>query len=302
MDFLRLFTDNLLPIFMIAGAGFLLAGRVGVAARTLNHVAFYVLAPCLVFQLIVDSRLPAGALIRMLGFSITALGVVGIAAAVTARLLGWSRSTVAAVAMVALLPNAGNYGLSATLFAFGEPGLAQASVFFIASSILSYTAGVFIASMGRRRLREALFGLVKVPAVWAIVVAFLMLRTDGALPFPAARAVKLLADACIPVFLLVLGMQLRGARWRGRWGPIAAGVSMRMAGGIAAGFAFAWLFGLDGVARQAGIFQSAMPSAVITIILATEYDVEPEMVTSAVTVTTLLSPLTLTPLLWVLGA
>jgi predicted permease len=44
-----------------------------------------------------------------------------------------------------------------------------------------------------------------------------------------------------------------------------------------------------------------MPSAVIAIVLATEYDVEPAFVTSAVLVTTLLSPLTLTPLLKILG-
>ncbi len=45
-----------------------------------------------------------------------------------------------------------------------------------------------------------------------------------------------------------------------------------------------------------------MPSAVVNIVIATEYDVEPEFVTGAVLVTTLLSPLSLTPLLAALGA
>jgi predicted permease len=45
-----------------------------------------------------------------------------------------------------------------------------------------------------------------------------------------------------------------------------------------------------------------MPSAVICIVLATEYDVEPTFVTSVVFLTTLLSPLSLTPLLAYLGA
>ena len=40
-----------------------------------------------------------------------------------------------------------------------------------------------------------------------------------------------------------------------------------------------------------------MPSAVITIVIAAEYDVEPAFVTSVVITTTVVSPLVLTPLL-----
>jgi len=45
-----------------------------------------------------------------------------------------------------------------------------------------------------------------------------------------------------------------------------------------------------------------MPTAVLATILATEYEAEPAFVITAVFATTLLSPLTLTPLLLVLGA
>jgi predicted permease len=45
-----------------------------------------------------------------------------------------------------------------------------------------------------------------------------------------------------------------------------------------------------------------MPSAVICIVIASEYDAEPAFVTSVVVLTTLLSPVTLTPILSFLGA
>ena len=76
-------------------------------------------------------------------------------------------------------------------------------------------------------------------------------------------------------------------------------VSLRF---CAAGIAVANAFGLSGAARQAGVLQASMPSAVICTILAARYDLEPEFVTSVVVVTTLLSPITLTPLLAFLGA
>jgi hypothetical protein len=60
-------------------------------------------------------------------------------------------------------------------------------------------------------------------------------------------------------------------------------------------------FGLSGVARQAGVLEAAMPAAVMTTVLAAEFQVEPEFMTAVVFTSTLLSPLTLTPLLAYLG-
>ena len=53
---------------------------------------------------------------------------------------------------------------------------------------------------------------------------------------------------------------------------------------------------------RAGVLEGPMPRAVLSTILGTEYEAEPAFVTTAVFVTTLLSPLTLTPLLLILGA
>ncbi len=63
------------------------------------------------------------------------------------------------------------------------------------------------------------------------------------------------------------------------------------------GFLLASALGLTGVTRQAVLVQSAMPSAVITTIVALEFDVAPAFVAAVVVVTTLASPLTLSLLI-----
>jgi predicted permease len=302
MELLALFGNNLLPVFLAAGAGYLLAAKTKMDPRPVSHLAFFVLAPCLVFQVIMESRAPGEAILRMVGFTLACqLGLAAIAALVT-RQLGWPRPLRAAVVLTVLLPNAGNYGLSASLFAFGDEGLAQASLFFVTASVVSYTAGVLVASLGRTGPRAALLGLFKVPAVWSVVLALFMGRVGWTLPLPLERTVGLLAEACIPVLLVILGMQLQDRAGRGPAAPLTLAVALRLLGGIGAALLFVPLFGLEGAARQAGILQAAMPSAVLCTILATEYDVEPGFVTAVVFLTTLLSPLTLTPLLAWLGA
>jgi predicted permease len=292
-----LFSDNLLPIFLAAGAGYLLAALTRIEARSIAHIAFYIFAPCLVFRAILESEVPGGEMSRMLGFSLACLLLPPLVAWPAARLMGWGRRRVAAVVLVVLLPNAANYGLSACLFAFGEEGLANATLFFVTASTISYTLGVFVASMGRTGAGAALAGLPKVPAIWAVALAFAMVWLGLRPPYPVQRAVGLLSDAAIPAMLIVLGMQLRGGWRRVPLAPWSMAVGLRMLGGAMAALLLAWLFGLEGAARQAGILQASMPSAVLCIILAAEYDLEPELVTSVVFMTTLLSPLTLTPLL-----
>lgn len=297
-----LFTHNLLPVFLAAGAGYLLAWRMKVSPRPVSQAAFFVFAPCLVFRVILESELPGDALLRMIGFAATSLLVLAAVAALLARRLGWSRPVTAAVVLLVLLPNAGNFGLSANLFSFGEAGLAQASVFFLTSSVLTFTLGVVVASLGRSGPRETLVGMLRVPAIWAVLLALVVARAGGELPVAVDRTVELLAQATIPVFLVLLGMQLYGKGLARPWAPVALATVMRLVGGAAVGLLLAGGFGLTDVARQAAVLQSAMPSAVINIVLATEYDVEPALVTSAVIASTLLCPLTLTPLLLYLGA
>jgi len=103
--------------------------------------------------------------------------------------------------------------------------------------------------------------------------------------------------------LLVLGLQLGKNSHRIRdVRALLLATGMRLLGGMGVGLLLAPLFGLGGMAYKAGVLESSMPTAVLATILATEYEAEPAFVTTVVFATTLLSPLTLTPLLLILGA
>jgi hypothetical protein len=56
---LSIFANDVLPIFVVAGVGFLLARVFATDVRTLSRVSFNALSPCLVFHLLVTSSLGA---------------------------------------------------------------------------------------------------------------------------------------------------------------------------------------------------------------------------------------------------
>jgi malate permease and related proteins len=136
-----------------------------------------------------------------------------------------------------------------------------------------------------------------VPALWGMVAAALVVWSGITLPQAISRPVDLLGNAAIPAMLLVLGMQFEKGAKPERPGLVAAASALALLASPVLGLLLAQALGLEGVTRQAVVVEAAMPTAVITTILALEFDVAPRFVTSVVVVTTLLSPLTVSILI-----
>lgn len=301
-NLLVLFANNLLPIFIIAGTGMLAGKYLKVSPRPVSQIAFYIFSPCLIFYLLTTNHLDNGDILRMSGFTAVGILILGGLALLIGYLIRLERRLLVAVLITSMFGNAGNFGLSLSLFAFGETALAHASLYFVTSAILTYTLGVIVVSLGRSSLKNSLLGLFKVPAVYATILALIFNAMNWQLPLPLERPVNLLGEAAIPLLLVLLGLQFQNSSWSRQTLALTLSNVMRLVGGPVIAIGLALLFGLQGASRQAGITESAMPTAVLTTVLATEYDVEPAFVTSVVFLTTLLSPLTLTPLLAYLGA
>ncbi len=292
---------DILPVFLIAAVGFVLARYLHADVRTLSRVTFNALSPCLVFHLLVTSHLAAADFGRMCLFTVILVCSVGLVARLVAIPLRLDRATLSAFLLVAMFSNNGNYGLPVVLFAFGTEALTHASVYFVANGVLLFTLGIFLASTGRRTAGRALIGIFKVPAVYAVAAASFVLAVGVEVPHAVSRPVELLGQAAVPVMLLVLGMQLERAAKPDR--PLLVGLAAGMTLVISPLMAFGLssLVGLTGPARQAGLLEASMPSAVINTILALEYDIAPTFVTSVVFVSTALSPVTVAAVIALLG-
>ncbi len=77
--------SDILPIFAIAGAGFLLARYAQVDVKTMSRVVFYSLLPCLAFRLLVTSK-PSGPNVgRLMLLAVLIMAAMGSGAGIAAR-------------------------------------------------------------------------------------------------------------------------------------------------------------------------------------------------------------------------
>lgn len=296
-ELITTFADNLLPILLVAGSGFALGKLLTIDSRSLGRVVFYVFSPLLVFDLMIKSELDLRQALTTVGYTTSVILAMGLLAFLLGKLFRLERTYLLAVILTVAFGNTGNYGLPLVKFAFGTDALAVASLFYVTTTILFNTIGVVIASLGHMDLKSSILGLFKVPVVYGVVLALLIKGIGMQLPLPLSRTIEIAAHGAIPLMLVLLGLELTRIEWSHSFRAAGLGVLAKLVLGPLVGILLAGWFGLQGPARQGSVIEAAMPAAVATTVIATEYKLEPSLVTAIVFLGTALSPLTLTPLL-----
>ena len=296
-ELLTTFANNLLPIFLVSGSGFLLGKFLTVDSRSLGRVVFYVFSPLLVFDLMLKSTVNLRQAFTTIAFTASVIAAMGLLAFLLGKLFRLERPYLLAVILTVAFGNTGNYGLPLAKFAFGNDALAVASLFYVTTTILFNTVGVVIASLGHMDLKSALTGLLKLPIIYGVALALLIKGIGMQLPLPVSRTIEIAANGAIPVMLVLLGLELTRIQWSHSFRALGMGVLLKLLIAPLVGLLLASLFGFHGAARQGSVLESAMPAAVATTVLATEYKLESSLVTAIVFLGTVLSPLTLTPLI-----
>jgi predicted permease len=300
-DLFATFANNILPIMFISAAGFVLGKTLHIEPRSIGRVSFYFFSPILVFNLLVHSQLPSGEIIKTGALAIGVMLGCGVLALAGGLLLKLKRTALVSMLITSIFANNGNYGLPLIAFAFGQDALAHSSIYFVFSSLFTNTLGVLIASLGHLDLRQAFLGMFRIPTVYAVLLAALINQFHLNLPLPVDRTVSIAAGAGVPVMILLLGLELTQVRWTSNLPVLGLSTSVRLLIGPLLGLFFTSVLGITGPGRQAGIMEASMSAAVANTNLAAEYKLDTSLVAATILVSTLLSPLTLTPLILLLG-
>ena len=291
--------QTILPILLIAGAGFVLQRRLALDTRSVSRLSLYVLSPCLGFSTIAQSKVPRDAFWRMSALSalvIAAMVAVGLLIAV---LLRYERSERSALQLTLAFDNSGNFGLSVCLLAFGDAGLSLGMIYFITSSLMANSLGVYLASRGGKvgSVAASLRNVISMPVLYAAVLGLVVNFGNVSVPAPIMKAADLAGKAAVPTMLLVLGMQLARSPLGHNLRLISIGTVARLLISPLIAALFAGLLRMTGVAWQVALVESAMPTAVTTVILSEEFGASTELASGMVLVTTMFSVITLTGLL-----
>ena len=181
---------------------------------------------------------------------------------------------------------------------FSAPGDPTMGVLFIHNmgcELFVWSLGVVLICGGAKNLRLA--SLLRGPLL-AVCVSLLLawsgLGQYVAQP-PLMKAAEMIGAVATPVCLILFGCSMYDLSRRFRWQPrmLSAGILARLVLAPALILLLAWALPLDPLVRRIMVIQSAIPSAVIPVILAKRFGGQPDVGTQILLATTLCSVLTL---------
>ena len=187
------------------------------------------------------------------------------------------------------LPNTGNMGIPICLFAYGTLGMGVAAAISSLVILLHFTINIFLASK-----KFDIKIILKSPPTYAVIVAVYFLYFDLEMPKVVINTVMLLGYAMIVLILMSLGVSLTQLKVFSLKDSVISSIGRVIIGPII-GFMIIKLFDLSGFAAGVLLIQSAMPSAILTYLIASMYSPKEivDNISSMIVVSTLMSLITI---------
>jgi len=277
------------PVFACAILGMIYCHRFKPDLAAINRLNIDVFSPLLIFWALVDKPFdPMGYLGLAIGGAVV---ILGSGVLLLPFVLAFK------INLKTFLPpmmfnNSGNMGLPLLLFAFGEQALQPAVVLLIVGMLLQFTVGVFMLN---HRAKPLL--MFKSPILLAAIFGLILNSLSIRLPEPIMATINMLGQVAIPLLLFSLGARLLDVDikdWKlGTFGAIAGPVV-----GLVSAAAIIPLIQLSQLEIAILLVFAALPPAVFNLLLAEQYQQEPQRVASIVLLGNLASIVIIPITLW----
>ena len=284
--YIKLF-EVLSPVFFIVGIGYFLGKKKSDIDTTFitNYSANFG-APALFIFAITSSGVTYSVFSEYFMYSVIALVCFAITGVI---FLFFMKKDISRELPPFFLPNTGNMGIPICLFAYGSLGMGVAAAISSLVVLLHFTVNIFLASK-----KFDIKIILKSPSTYAVIVAVVFLYFELEMPKFVLNTVMLLGYTMIVLILMSLGVSLTQMKVFSFKSSFISSIGRVIVGPII-GFVLIKIFNLSGYAAGVLLIQSAMPSAILTYLIASMYSPKKivDNISSMIVVSTLMSLITI---------
>lgn len=299
--FIHILINNVIPLSIMIAIGITMERIFHLNIKTLSKLNFFVFSPAVIFHLLYTTPISAELIGKVLLFLVIFTLLQAALAEAAVRVRGLQGGMKGAMRNSILFYNSANYGIPLNQLAFaGNPyTLSVQIIVMMIQSLLPNTLGIYSVNAHKSDWRAIGRTILSQPIIYVIPVAFLLRGFHVPIPTAIDTPIEYLSNAFIGTALLTLGVQLGSMTWRinrSQLTNVLLSSGLRLLAGPALAALTVWGIGLfmelDWQAASALIVSSAVPTSLSSVLLAVEFDNEPEFSSQAVFVSTLISIVT----------
>ena len=267
----------------------------------LNKIVMNILLPCMIFSALYSSDLSLIPKLGILPFVILISSfVTGLVSFLILKKLGYDDKKLWSVLVTVMISNTAFMGYPVNLGIFGHEGFLRAIFCDIATMciflILSFVLVIKFGGTVKKAIRKiALF-----PPLWAIVFGLGLNILNVPIGPVLNNTVNYLGNGAIPLIMISLGLSIDLAGLSRSKSMVAFTSIMKLLFFPAIAFIVVLFLGLSDLQYTVAIVEAAMPSGMLSLVLAITYNLDYQLTSDCILINTVISLITLPVIIMIL--
>jgi hypothetical protein len=288
---------TILSIIIMIGLGYFLK-RIDFLGEkdidSFNKIVMYILLPCMIFHALFSADLSLLSKLGVLPFVILGSSFgTGILSYFILKRFNLDDVTLWSVLVTVMIANTGFMGYPVTLGIFGQEGFLRAIFCDIATSciflILSFVLIMKFGGTAKTAVKKIAF----FPPLWAVILGLLFNLFNIPIGPVIDNTVNYLGQGAIPIIMISLGLSIDfSAIKRSKYMIVFTSI-MKLAFFPLLAFIIASQLGLVDLQYKISIVEAAMPSGMMSLLLAITYKLDYELTSDCILINTVISLITL---------
>lgn len=260
----------------------------------LNKIVMYILMPCMIFSALYSADMSLLPTLGILPFVILTASIgSGVISYIVLKRLHYDDKEIWSVLVTVMIANTAFMGYPVNLGVYGHPGFLRAIFCDLATTcmflLLSFVLVLKFGGTVKRAFREILL----FPPLWAVVLGISFNLLNIPIGPVLDKTVNYLADGAIPLIMISLGLSIElGGLARSKAMVIFTSI-VKLGVFPLIALIVVSLLGLTGLQHDVGIIEAAMPSGMLSLLLAITYKLDYELTSDCILINTVISLITL---------
>ena len=267
----------------------------------LNRIVMYILMPCMVFSALYSADLSLIPKLSILpGVIFISSMVTGIISFFVLKKLNFDDRKLWSVLVTLMIANTGFMGYPISLGIFGQEGFLRAIFCDIATLaiflLLSFVLVLKFGGTAKNAVRKiALF-----PSLWAIILSLSLNLLNIPIGPVLENSINYLGDGAIPLIMLSLGLSINLSGLSRSKSMVVFTSIVKLLFFPFIAFVIVSFLGLVDLQYSVTITEAAMPSGMLSLLLAITYKLDYELTSDCILINTVISLITLPLIIMIL--
>ena len=288
---------TILSIVLMIGVGYVLK-RIDFLSEkdigSLNNIVVYVLMPCMIFYALYSADMSLLPVLGILPFVIFIASVgSGVISYIVLKRLHYDDKKLWSVLVTVMIANTAFMGYPVNLGVFGNSGFLRAIFCDLATTCMFLILSFVLMLKFGGTVKTALKKILLFPPLWAVVLGISFNLLNIPIGPVLDKTIGYLGDGAIPLIMISLGLSINlDGLTRSKSMVIFTSI-IKLAVFPLIAFVVVSLLGLADLQHDIGIIEAAMPSGMLSLVLAITYKLDYELTSDCILINTVISLITL---------